>query len=253
MNTTYPLARERNLILGGLLLLAAAGWAILIWQSRTMNDEMGLTMGLGAPVFIAIWVVMMIAMMFPTAAPMILTFARVQANRAGRGQEIVPTWLFTLAYLVLWTGAGILAYAIAVLGDRGADHWMWLMDHAAEIGGVVLIVAGAYQLTPLKNVCLSKCRTPTSYILSGWREGHLGALRMGLEHGAYCLGCCWLLFAILFPLGMMNVIALALITLLVFAEKSLAIGPALGKAAALGLIAYGIVVIVHPDALPTMM
>lgn len=252
--STYPLARERNLILGALFALAAAAWAVLIWQATMMDDEdMGLTMGMSAPLFLAVWVAMMVAIMFPTAAPMILTFARVQANREARGQLLVPTWLFVGAYILLWSATGALAYGAAVLGDELAEDSMWLMDNAARIGGVLLIVAGVYQLTPLKRTCLSKCRTPMTFILSSWREGRGGAVRMGLEHGVYCLGCCWLLFAILFPLGLMNVAAMAVIALFIFAEKSLPIGRSIGQLAAAALIVYGAVVIFVPDALPTMM
>lgn len=250
----YPLPRERNFILGGLLVLAAAAWAVLIWQSQMMDEEdMGLTMGMGAPLFIALWAAMMVAIMFPTAAPMILTFARVQANRRERGQVFVPTWLFVGAYILLWSATGLLAYAAAVIGDELAAGSMWLMDNAGRIGGGVIVVAGLYQLSPLKSTCLSQCRSPMSFILGSWRDGYGGAVRMGLEHGGYCLGCCWLLFIILFPLGMMNVAAMAAITVVIFAEKSLAIGKTVAKAASAALIVYGALVLVLPDALPTML
>lgn len=252
-NSAYPLTRQRNLILASLLILATVAWGVLIWQSQTMDDEdMGATMGMGAPVFLALWVAMMVAIMFPTAAPMILTFARVQANRQERGQTFVPTWLFAAAYLLLWSATGLVAYLAAAGGDALAKDSMWLMDNAGRIGGAVLIVAGLYQLSPLKRTCLSKCRTPMSFILSSWRDGYPGAVRMGLEHGFYCLGCCWLLFVVLFPLGMMNVAAMALITLVIFAEKSLAIGPRIAQTAAVVLIVYGAVVLAMPDALPKM-
>jgi predicted metal-binding membrane protein len=251
---TYPLQRERNLILGTLILLAAAAWAVLIWQSLMMDDEdMGLTMGMGAPLFIAIWASMMVAIMFPTAAPMILTFARAQANRRERGQVFVPTWLFVSSYLALWIATGVVAYIAAAIGDSLAEDSMWVMENASRIGGAVLVLAGLYQLSPLKTTCLGKCRTPMSFILGSWRDGSGGAVRMGLEHAAYCFGCCWLLFVILFPLGMMNIAAMALITLLIFAEKSLAIGPHVAKTAAVGLIVYGALIIALPGALPTMM
>jgi predicted metal-binding membrane protein len=261
MNTAaYPLSRERNFILATLLVLAAAAWAILIWQSTEVGadsemmggEHMGLTMGMGAPLFIALWAAMMVAIMFPTAAPMILTFARVQKNRQERGQLYVPTWLFIGSYILLWFATGLVAYLVAAGGDEMAEDSIWLMDNAARIGGGVLILAGLYQLSPLKSTCLSKCRSPMSFILGSWRDGRVGAVVMGLEHGVYCLGCCWLLFVILFPLGMMNVAAMALITFVIFAEKSLAIGPNVGRLAAAALIVYGAVVIFLPDALPTM-
>jgi predicted metal-binding membrane protein len=249
----YPLPRERNLILGSLLLLAAGAWALLIWQSAVMDDEMTLTMGMGAPLFIALWIAMMVAVMFPTAAPMILMFNKVHTQRRQRGQSFVPTWIFVSAYLLVWSLTGVAAYGLAVAGDELADRSMWLMDNAARIGGGLLIAAGVYQLTPLKSVCLSKCRSPISFVMHSWRDGTAGSFRMGLEHGVYCLGCCWLLFAILFPLGMMNIAVLAGITALIFAEKSTVWGRQFATIAGVALVSYGLIVLFVPDALPMMM
>lgn len=251
--SSYPLPRERNLILGSLLLLATAAWALLIWQAAVRDDDLSLTMGMGAPLWIALWVAMMVAIMFPTAAPMIFLFARIHAKRAERGQTFVPTWVFAASYLIVWALAGALAYGAAVAGDELADQSMRVMDNAARIGGGLLIAAGVYQLSPLKYVCLNKCRSPMSFILHSWRDGYGGSFRMGLEHGVYCLGCCWLLFAILFPLGMMNIAVLALIALLIFAEKSTPFGRQIAALAAVALIVYGTFVIFVPDALPMMM
>jgi predicted metal-binding membrane protein len=208
---------------------------------------------MSAPLWIALWIAMMVAIMFPTAAPMIMMFARVHAKRAERGQAFVPTWVFASSYLIVWAVAGVAAYAVAVGGDALADESMWVMDNAPRIGGALLIAAGVYQLSPLKYVCLNKCRSPLSFILNSWRDGYGGSFRMGLEHGVYCLGCCWLLFAILFPIGMMNIGVLALITLLIFAEKSTPIGRQVAVLAAIALLVYGAVVVFVPDALPMMM
>jgi predicted metal-binding membrane protein len=253
ISSSYPLPRERNLILGSLVLLAATAWGLLIWQAAIMDDEMSLTMGMSAPLWIALWIAMMVAIMFPTAAPMVMMFARVHAKRQERGQTFVPTWIFASSYLLVWVLAGLIAYSTAVAGDALADQSMWVMDNAPRIGGALLIAAGVYQLSPLKYVCLNKCRSPISFILNSWRDGYVGSVRMGLEHGVYCLGCCWLLFLILFPLGMMNIAVLALITLLIFAEKSTPIGRQIAVLAAFALIAYGAVVLFVPDALPMMM
>ena len=245
--------RERNVILALLLVLAVASWAILVWQSATMdNMATGLTMGMGAALFLAIWVVMMMAMMFPTAAPMILMFARVQRDKRQSGRAFVPTWVFVSAYLLIWTLFGVLAYVGAVWAERLAYQVPWVMANAARIGGSVFVLAGLYQLSPLKRSCLAKCRTPLDFILSSWRDGYMGSFRMGLEHGMYCLGCCWLLFVIFFPLGMMNVAMLAVVTVLIFAEKSLPLGQRIAQLAALLLIAYGVLVVVVPGTLPTM-
>ena len=248
----YPLPRGRNLILASLLILAAAAWAVLIWQAGSPGTMgIGPTMGLAAPLFLAIWVAMMVAMMFPTSAPMILMFARVQAGKRQQGVAFVPTWVFVGAYLIVWTAFGALAFAIAVGAEQLADQVPWLMDNAARIGGAILALAGLYQLSPLKRACLTKCRSPLSFILSSWRDGRGGAFRMGLEHGMYCLGCCWLLFVILFPLGVMNVAAMAVITLLIFAEKSLPVGRRVAQVAAAALVVYGALVVFLPQLLPT--
>jgi predicted metal-binding membrane protein len=251
----YPLPRERNFIIATLLVLAAAAWAVIVWQSSMASDDemMGPTMGLTAPVFLGIWIAMMVAMMVPTAMPMILTFARVQAGKTARGQAAVPVGIFIAAYLLVWIVFGAAAFAVATASEALADRSMWLMDNAARIGGVALIAAGIYQLSPLKRICLSKCRSPMSWLLNSWRDGPGGAFRMGGEHGAYCLGCCWLLFVILFPLGMMNIAAMAMITALIFVEKSLPISGFAVTLAALGLISYGALVLALPDVLPTTM
>jgi len=208
-------------------------------------------MGLRAPLFLAIWVTMMVAMMFPTAAPMILTFHKVQAGKRERGDAFVSTWVFVAAYILVWTLAGVAAYASALATEAIAVRAALSSTTAARIGGAVIILAGIYQLTPLKDLCLSKCRTPITFIMTSWRDGAVGALRMGLLHGAYCLGCCWLLFVILFPLGIMNIAAMAVITLIVFGEKTLPWGRLAPRATAAALVAYGAVVIAAPQLLPT--
>ena len=248
------LQRERYLILGGLLILSALAWVFLIWQARMMGSQaMGLTMGMSALLFISIWIVMMVAMMFPTAAPMILMFSKIYTSKRQQELPFVPTWVFVSAYLLVWSLCGVVAYPLAVGIEQLAGQSMWLMDNAARLGGVVLLLAGLYQLSPLKDICLSKCRTPLQFILSSWHDGYGGAFRMGLEHGAFCLGCCWLLFVILFPLGIMNIAVMALVTALIFAEKALPIGRQISKLAGAGLIVYGALIMFLPAALPVGM
>ena len=251
-----PFPRERKLILGLLFILAAASWALLIWQSAAMNNQamgMGLTMGMSAGLFMAIWVVMMIAMMFPTAAPMILMFTRVYADKRQQGQAFVPTWVFVGAYLLIWTLFGVVAYPLALFAESLAGQSMWLMMNAPRIGGALLVVAGLYQLSPFKHLCLAKCRTPFQFILGSWRDGYGGAFRMGFVHGAYCLGCCWFLFVLLFPLGIMNIAVMALLTALIFAEKSVPLGRQISQIAGVALISYGVLVVLVPALLPTGM
>jgi predicted metal-binding membrane protein len=247
-----PLSVQRNVILGLLLALAAGAWAVLVWQDADMDMTMASSaMGLRASMFLAIWVVMMVAMMFPTAAPMILTFHKVQEGKRQRGDAFVSTWVFVAAYILVWTLAGVAAYAGALAAEAIAVRVALSPASAARIGGAVVILAGIYQLTPLKDLCLSKCRTPITFIMTSWRDGAIGALRMGLLHGAYCLGCCWLLFVILFPLGIMNIAAMAVITLIIFAEKTLPWARLAARSTAAALVAYGAVVIAAPQVLPT--
>ena len=247
---------QRSVLLGLLLVLATLAWILLVWQGVGGDTDMAMaspTMGLRAPMFLAIWVVMMVAMMFPTAAPMILTFHTVQASKRERGEAFVATWVFVAAYMLVWSLSGIAAYAGALIAEAIAARASLSAASAARIGGGVLVAAGLYQLTPLKDACLSKCRTPISFIMTSWRDGVTGAVRMGLVHGAYCLGCCWLLFVILFPLGIMNIAAMAVITLIIFAEKTLVWGRLAAGTTAAALVAYGAVVLVRPQTLPTFM
>jgi predicted metal-binding membrane protein len=260
------LPRERIIILSALLVLSALAWALVAWRALSMSAPSstnamdgampapaGLTMGMSATLFLAIWIAMMVAMMFPSAAPMVLMFNAIAVGKRQRGQAYTPTWIFVAGYLLVWTLAGVAAYLAALGLDALAAQSMFLMDNASRIGGALLVLAGIYQLTPLKNVCLSACRTPTQFLMTSWRDGPGGAVRMGFSHGAYCLGCCWLLFAILFPLGMMNIAALALLTALIFAEKVLPVGRQVSVIAGIALIAYGALVIVSPSFLPGTM
>jgi predicted metal-binding membrane protein len=247
-------SRERYLILALLLLLTLAAWAFLLWVPLPMQTagNMGLTMGLSGTLFLVIWVVMMVAMMFPSAAPMILMFSKIYAGKRQQGQSFVPTWIFVSAYLFIWVLFGVIAYLGAVGVEALAQTWPWLADNAGRIGGGLILVGGLYQLSPFKEVCLAKCRTPLGFILGSWRSGYWGSFRMGLEHGLYCLGCCWLLFVILFPLGIMNVAAMGVLALLIYAEKSLPAGRRIAQLAAVALVAYGVLVMAAPSALPTM-
>ena len=244
------LQREHPLFLALLLILAAASWVILIWQSSMMNSMgMGLTMGMGATLFLAIWVIMMIAMMFPTVAPMILVFARVQRDRGSFGRAFGLTCVFVGAYLLIWTLFGELSYLGALAASGLAQQIPWIMMNAARIGGGILVLAGLYQLTPLKRVCLAKCCTPLDFIHGGWRDGSTGAFRMGLEHGIYCLGSNWLLFVLLFPLGIMNIAAMAGLTVVIFAEKMFPRWERIAQGVGLALILSGLLVIVVPATL----
>ncbi|HEY2538740.1 MAG TPA: DUF2182 domain-containing protein [Stellaceae bacterium] len=204
-------AAQRNLVLLLVLSTAAACWAWLLAQGRLegpgMSEGMAMaspTMGLPAAAFLTISTIMMVAMMFPVAAPMILAFHHIQLGRRAHGEAFVSTWLFVVGYAAVWAGAGIAAYLGAVAAETIGARTGLSASSAARIGGGLLIAAGLYQLTPAKHTCLSKCRAPIGFIATAWRDGGWGALRMGTLHGALYFGCCWLLMVILFPLGIMN-------------------------------------------------
>ncbi|MGJ0396436.1 MAG: DUF2182 domain-containing protein [Methylocystis sp.] len=248
-----PTAVHRNAILGALIALSIAAWILLIWQGAAHGADSRIaspSMGLGAPLFLAVWLAMTVAMMFPAAAPMALTFHKAQSARRKRRQAFMETWVFLSGYLLVWIASGVVAYVGALAAEAIATRLDLSAQTSARIGGLTLVAAGLYQLTPLKDLCLTKCRTPMSFIMTSWREGPLGALQMGAIHGAWCLGCCWLLCAIMFPLGMMNVAALATVTLIVFAEKTLPLGAAVAQALGVIIFAYGLLIIIQPQALP---
>lgn len=247
-------ARPRAAIVAALLVVAAVAWLMLAVQSNeTDEDERMLTMGMGFPLFVGTWSLMMAAMMLPTISPMVDAFVRVQANNRVRGNRFVSPVAFVTGYLLVWCSIGVIAFVLARwLEDLSMDY-MWLMDNGARLGGGLIVAAGIYQLSPLKRICLGKCRTPMAFVATSWRDGTLGAVRMGIDHGAFCLGCCWLLFAILFPLGIMNVAIMAAVTVLILAEKVLPYGTRVALIAGVALVAYGLLVVAIPDALPSMM
>jgi predicted metal-binding membrane protein len=207
--------------------MAGAGWSIAALAA-----------------FVVAWAVMMAAMMFPAAAPMLLLFRTVYAQRKTQGSAFVPTWVFAAGYLLVWTAVGAVTWALVQLGSDAAGR----LDAAERatwaplaLGGV-LIVAGLYQLTPLKQVCLDHCRSPFAFVMQHWREGYGGALRMGLVHGLYCLGCCWALFAVLVAAGVMSLAWMLLLTLVVFAEKVLPGGQRTSQVVGVAFLILGAVV-----------
>jgi predicted metal-binding membrane protein len=247
----HPIQFQRNVLLASLLAFAVAAWAVLVWPSHTTMD-MTVTSAVGhAWHFIADWLVMMVAMMLPTAAPMILTFHRVQAFNRNLGDAFGTTCVFVAAYLVVWACAGMFAYAGMLAAETAAARLALSPATTAQIGGAIIMAAGIYQLTPLKDVCLSKCRAPVEFIVTSWRGGATSALEIGLLHGVYCLGCCWLLFVMLFPLGIMNVGSMVAVTLIIFAERTLPWPRLVPYAAGVALVLYGALVITSPQLLPT--
>lgn len=192
----------------------------------------------------AMWWVMMIAMMTPSAAPLVLLYGRVLRHAAGRpsaGAAYVPSTFLMAGYLLAWLVFSIVAATLQYALQRaGLISSMMLWSKSALLSGAVLIAAGAYQLSPLKHACLRHCRNPAEFLTRHWRPGRLGALVLGARHGAWCVGCCSLLMALLFVGGVMNVVWIALLALLVLAEKVAAAGPAVGRVAGIVLIVWGV-------------
>jgi predicted metal-binding membrane protein len=197
--------------------------------------------GLHALRFLTIWVVMMVAMMFPTTAPMFLAFHKMQAAKRQPDDAFVSAWVFVAAYLLIWALAGVGVHFGVLVAS--AVHSALGPASAAQFGGAVLILAGLYQLTALKEECLAACRTP---ITMSWHREELDPLQMGLLHGLYCVGCYWLFIVALFPLGM-SVGAMAAFTLIIFAEKVLPWPTPVRYTTAVMLVFYGALMIASPQ------
>jgi predicted metal-binding membrane protein len=189
---------------------------------------------------LAIWWAMMPGMMLPSAAPMILIFAAINRRKRERGQPFVRAMVFTSGYLIAWGLFGV----FATVTDWGLEQAALISPITGRLspilGAIVVTAAGIYQLTPLKSVCLTHCRSPFDFVLNHWREGMAGALRMGVEHGLYCLGCCWFLMALLFAAGIMNVLWMAVITVFVFIEKLSPAGQWIARASGIAMLGFGI-------------
>jgi predicted metal-binding membrane protein len=241
------LRRERAVVAVGLCSLAVLAWAAVArmalapagaMPSMTMPMSAAELPGLGW--LVGMWAVMMVAMMVPSAAPTILLFAGVSRRRRQQGRRAVPVAVFTAGYLLVWT-----AYAAGAATVQWELHRLALLSPAMAsasplLAGSVLIAAGLYQWMPLKGACLSHCRSPLGFFSSEWREGLRGALMMGMRHGTYCVGCCWLLMALLFVAGVMNLLWVALIAGFVLLEKLVRGGATLGRVAGVGLVVWGV-------------
>jgi predicted metal-binding membrane protein len=242
---------SRSQLTAGALLLAAAlaTWVVTVEQMRGMDAGPGTDLGsLGW--FLGIWVTMMAAMMFPSAAPMVLIFQRVARERSRRRQSFVPTWVFVLAYLVVWTLYGLVAFAVYRLIVSIDGNFLAWDRSGPYVAGAAIALAGVYELTPLKSVCLRHCRSPMHYVLGGWRSGWLGTVRMGAEHGTYCVGCCWGLMLVLFALGVMSLTWMAIVAGLIFIQKVLPRGERLTRLFAVSFVAAGAWVAFAPGSVP---
>ena len=236
--------RARLGLVAVLFLLAAIGWWSTVDRMRGMDDGPWTALGTFGW-FVGVWVVMMAAMMFPSLAPTVALYSRMTRDR------IAPL-LFTGGYLVAWAAAGVAAFAVARSGGAivgGVLAW----DRAGRwVAGATLLVAAAYELTPLKDVCLAKCRSPLGFLLGAWRDGRMGSLQMGVRHGAWCVGCCWALMASLLALGVMSIAWMAFVAALIAAEKTLPWRRVATYTTAGLLLALGLLLLVAPDVVPAL-
>ena len=249
------LRRDRMVVLAGLIGVAALAWAYTVYLAYDMEHmDMGMSMAMPmmqswslmdfASMFI-MWTVMMVAMMVPTAAPMILVFANINRKQRELDKPYVSSAIFLSGYLLVWTGFSALA-TLAQWGLHEAALLSPMMVSTSPIlGGVLLLAAGLFQWTPLKYACLNHCRSPLGFLMTDWRDGRRGALLMGLKHGSYCTGCCWFLMALLFVAGVMNLLWVAAITAFVLIEKVAPRGDLIGRAAGVVLCAAGLIMLIQ--------
>jgi predicted metal-binding membrane protein len=235
----------------GLLLLAAVAWAITGDRMSGMDAGPATDPG-GLGFWLTAWVVMMAAMMFPSIAPMVVMQARIEAGKRNNGQETEAgtTMLFVGGYLITWAAAGLFGYLVIQAGEAlSLDFLAW--DRAGPyIAGGVIVGAAIYELTPLKDVCLRHCRSPLAFLLGHWRSGRAGALRMGIEHGAWCVGCCWALMAALFALGVMSIGWMAFVAALIAIEKLLPWKALANRGIAVLLVVLGLAVAFVAEDVP---
>jgi predicted metal-binding membrane protein len=255
------LRRDRLVVAAALIAVITAAWIWIVLGAGTGMSTVAMTQMARIPdmdmmmeravwtpgyagLIFAMWWAMMVAMMLPGAAPTLLLFARVNRSQKAPGRPYVPTGIFAAGYLTAWGGFSLLAARLQwgleqldLLGPMMTATNYWL-------GGAILLAAGAWQLTPIKGVCLRHCRSPLSFLVQQWRPGWLGAFRMGLEQGAYCLGCCWFLMGLLFFGGIMNLFWIAGLALFVLLEKTIPMGPWFGRIAGVCFAAWGVLLLV---------
>jgi predicted metal-binding membrane protein len=243
----FAASRARLSLIALLFALSVVAWRWTAQRMRGMDTAPGADLGtLGW--FVGVWVVMMAAMMFPSVSPTVALYARMSKRRS----PLRPL-VFTSGYLLTWLAPGLLAFGVSAIahnllaGDiswTGAGRWL---------AGGTLVIAAVYEVTPFKDVCLSKCRSPLGFFIVSWRDGLSGALSMGVRHGAWCVGCCWALMASLFALGVMSIAWMAFIAALIAAEKVLPWGRVVTYSTAALLLVLGVLVVAAPDAVPGLM
>jgi predicted metal-binding membrane protein len=242
----YAAVRGRLALVALLFAAAAAGWVWTAREMRGMDNGPWSNLG-GFGWFVGVWVVMMAAMMFPSVAPTVALYSRMTRQRSA-----LSPFAFVAGYLGTWAAAGVGAYGLGSAATHLAGGHLSWSDAGRPIAGATLLLAAGYELTPLKDVCLGKCRSPLGVLLGSWRDGLAGAVRMGAKNGAWCVGCCWALMAALFALGVMSVSWMAVVAGLIAIEKTLPWRRVVTYGTAAVLLCLGVLVLAAPDALPAL-
>ena len=242
------LRRDRVLAASALVAVVAGSWAyLLVGAGMSMHEMDGMlmpmrmgpwTLGYGG-LMLVMWSVMMAAMMLPSAAPMILLYGTIARRRQEKGDQTAPAAAFALGYVAVWAAFSLGAVILQFGLEKAALVSPMMEMTSTVLAGGVLIAAGVYQWTPLKQACLRQCRSPLEFLMTEWREGTRGAFMMGVRHGGYCLGCCWMLMLLLFVGGVMNLAWIAALALFVAIEKIAPAGHWIGRAAGVALITWG--------------
>jgi predicted metal-binding membrane protein len=250
--TEKLLKRDRLITLGGLITITALAWVYLRALAAEMNARGGGMSEMAhlqpwtandAWLMLMMWAAMMIAMMAPSATPVILLYARVYRGRNNERQSLAPTGAFFMGYIAVWIAFSLAMTALQWGLEQAALLSPTMTSTSPVFGGLTLIAAGLYQWLPAKNVCLSHCHSPVQFLSTHWRTGAQGAFGMGLEHGAYCVGCCWALMILLFVGGVMNLLWVAAIAIFVLVEKVAPFGRMAGRLGSIFLIVGGVAVI----------
>jgi predicted metal-binding membrane protein len=259
-HTEALLKRDRQIVTGGLAIITAVAWWWVLIGAGTGMSTVAMSTWIFPPplhppllqewslayaaIMFLMWWVMMIAMMIPSAAPVILLYAHAHRHARKHGRidaASTPAFAFALGYLLSWSGFSASATALQWGLERaGLMHAMMMWSIAPLFTSALLVAAGLYQLTPLKAACLDHCRSPAQFIADNFRPDAMGALGMGLKHGTFCLGCCWLLMALLFAGGIMNLFWIAGLSILVLAEKILPKGAMIARLSGIPLIGAGL-------------
>lgn len=248
--------RDQVVIAISIALVLTLAWAYLIRLQHQMNASaaaMGMGMAMDAPwsatefaFTFAMWTVMMVGMMTPAIAPLLLLFATTSVRRAQRGAS-TAVGMFGLGYLAVWAGFS----ACAALAQWGLHNAALLSPAMAatssRLGAALLVAAGIYQLTPAKRTCLDHCQSPLGFLMSHWRDGSVGAFRMGLHHGIFCLGCCWALMGVLFVVGVMNLVWVGALTIFILLERVGPSGVWISRVGAVSMAVLGILRLTHPN------